>query len=274
MRKRHRQTLDMLALQHGVRRQLAGATVAPGTYDAIRIELATTGGPTHWVEVGDETHALRLAEGADSALEFPAQYRMRADEEMELQIDFNVRLSVYEAGGRWYLDPTGFMHDPRTAGAIEGTALPGGATISAQVAGRELASVKSGPDGFFRLTPLQSGRYDLVVTHKGHAPAVEPNVTVARESTSNGHHFLLSQAASGSIEGDYLAVYSPGLTLRLVWNGNFIGFAGVDPQSGAFHFPYVPPGPLEVEAWDHTGPLGKRESVLVTAGIDSLLEFR
>ena len=269
-----RQTLDMLALQHGVRRQLAEANVAPGTYDAVRIELATTGGPTHWVEVGDETHALRFADGAEPALEFPAQYSMRPDEEMELQIDFNVRLSVYEVGGRWYLDPTGSMHDPRTAGAIEGTALPGGATISAQVDGRELASAKSGADGFFRLTPVQPGHYDLVVTYKGHAPTVEPNVKVERETTSRGHHFLLSYTGSGSIVGDYIAVSSPGLTVRLVWKGNFIGFAGVDPQSGAFHFPDVPSGLLEVEAWDSVGPLGKRESILVTSGFDSLLEFR
>ena len=64
-------------------------------------------------------------------LEFPAQYRMRPDEELELQIDFNVRLSVYEAGGVWYLDPTGFIHDPRVSGAVEGTALPMGSIISA-----------------------------------------------------------------------------------------------------------------------------------------------
>jgi len=269
-----RRTLDMLTLQHGIRRQLAEGLVAPGTYDAVRIELATPTGLTSWVEVDDEVHPLLLAAGAEPALEFPAQYRMRPDEEMELQVDFNVRLSVYEVGGNWYLDPTGFIHDPLRAGAIEGTALPAGSVISAQIDGEEVASVKSRADGYFKLTPLQPARYDVVVTHAGYAPAFEDRVEVDESTTSSGHHFLLDPAEPGSIQGYYLAVSSPGLTVRLIWNGRFLGYAGVDPLTGAFQFPSVPPGLLEVEAWDTAGPLGRTENVLVDSGFDSLIEFR
>jgi len=269
-----RRTLDMLALQHGIRRQLAEGDVAPGTYDAVRIELATTGGLTNWVVIDGEAHLLVLAPGSEPALEFEAQYRMRPDQEMELQIDFDVRLSVYETGGIWYLDPTGFIHDPLTAGAIEGTALPAGSVISAQIDGAELASAKSGSDGYFKLTPIKAGRYDLVVTRTGYAPEFEADVEVDRKTTSRGHHFLLDPVEPGSIEGNYLAVYSPGLTVRLIWNGKFLGFAGVDPQTGSFYFPNVAPGLLEVEAWDSAGPLSKRESILVESNFDSFLEFR
>lgn len=269
-----RRTIDMLELQHGIRRKLAAANVAPGTYDAVRIELATSGNLTHWIVADGEAHELVLAPGAQPVLEFPAEYRLRPDEELELQVDFNVRLSIFEAGGVWYLDPTGFMHDPLNAGSIEGTALPAGSVISAQRDGEEFASARSGPDGYFRLTPLASGRYDLVVTRRGYAPAHRVGVRVDRRATTGGQHFLLAKAASGSIEGNYLAVYSPGLTIRLVWNGSFIGFAGVDPYTGRFEFPSVPPGLLEVEAWDAVGPLGKRQNILVESDFETLLQFR
>jgi len=269
-----RRTLDMLALQHGIRRQLAEGDVPPGTYDTVRIELATSGGLTHWVVANGEAHELVLAPGARPVLEFPAEYRLRPDEELELQVDFNVRLSIYEAGGVWYLDPTGFMHDPLNAGAIDGTALPAGSVISAQREGEEFASAKSGPDGYFKLTPIEAGTYDLVVTRSGSAPAFRPRVRVAPKVTTGGQHFLLAPAPPGSIQGDYLAVYSPGLTIRLVWNGSFIGFAGVDPYTGRFAFPAVPPGILEVEAWDSVGPLGKRQNILVESDFESLLQFR
>ena len=52
-----------------------------------------------------------------------------------------------------------------------------------------------------------------------------------------------------------------------------IGIAGIDPESGAFRFPDVPAGVVEVEVWDAKGPLGARRSVLIESGFDALLEF-
>ena len=269
-----RRTIEMLSLQNGVRRQLAEGNVEPGTYDAVRIDLATSGALTHWIVVDGTVRALAIAPGAEPALEFEAQYRMRPDQRMELQVDFNVRLSIYEAGGVWYLDPKGVMHDPLTAGAIEGTALPAGAIVSAQIDGEEIASVKSGVDGYFRLAPLHPDRYDIVVTGNGYSPALLGGVEVDRETTTRGHDFLLAPAAPGSIQGDYLTVHSPGITVRLAWNGRFLGFAGVDPATGRFAFPAVPPGVLELEAWDTAGPLGKRRSILVESDFESRIQFR
>jgi len=263
-------TVDLLTLQNGVRRLLADGDLQPGTYQSLRIELTQPS----WIEVDGKSHPLLIPDGAEPVLKFDGEYRMRPGEEMELQLDFNVRLSVYEAGGRWYLDPRGVLHDPASSGTIEGTALPAGAVVSAQVDGEEIASTRSASDGFFRLTPLKPGRYDLVVCKAGYVPAVRTQVGVQRGLTTSGVHVLLDAAESGGVKGTYWSISSPGLTVRLVWQGKFFGIAGVNPTTGEFEFPDVPPGPFEVEVWDTHGPLGQREPVLVTSGFDSLLAFR
>ena len=269
-----RVTVDLLTLQNGVRRLLADGDLEPGTYQSLRIELAESGGVTNWIEVDGESHPLFIPDSAEPVLEFDGEFRMRPGEEMELQLDFNVRLSVYEAGGRWYLDPRGVLHDPASSGTIVGTALPAGAVVSAQLDGEEIASTRSQSDGFFRLTPLKPGRYDLVISKPGYIPEVRPQVRVQRNLTTGGEHVLLEAAETGKVKGTYYAISSPGLTVRLVWQGKFFGIAGVNPATGEFEFPNVPPGPFEVELWDSHGPLGQREPVLVASGLDSLLTFR
>ncbi|MHC4953899.1 MAG: DUF4382 domain-containing protein [Planctomycetota bacterium] len=269
-----RRTVDLLQLRNGVRTLLADANVPPGRYESLRIELATGSGLLHWVEADGRTHPLLLAAGAQPALGFDGDYRLGAGEELELQLDFNVRLSVYEAGGIWYLDPEGFLHDAKSAGAIEGTALPAGTVVSAQRDGEEHASTRSGPDGFFRIVPVAPGRYDLVASRKGHVPQARESVRVNRSESSRGHHFLLAPAAPGSVQGTYFAISSPGLTIRIRWQGKYFGIAGVDPATGAFYVDGLPPELLEFEVWDRAGPLGPRTNILVDPGFDSLLEFR
>ena len=269
-----RTTVDLLTLQNGVRRLLAKGDLQPGTYQSLRIELATGGALSHWIEIDGASQPLFIPFGVEPVLQFDGEYRLRPGEEMELQLDFNVRLSVYEAGGLWYLDPRGVLHDAASAGAIEGTALPAGAVVSAQVDGEEIASTRSGSDGFFRITPLKAGRYDLVVSKQGHVPESRPQVRVQSKTTTGGQHVLLAAGDPGSVEGTYLAVSSPGLTVRLIWQGKFFGIAGVNPTTGEFAFPQVPPGPFEVELWDTNGPLGQRHPILVDSGFAALLEFR
>jgi len=118
------------------------------------------------------------------------------------------------------------------------------------------------------------GRYDLVASRSGHIPAVHENARVKERTTTGGHHFILKPGQSGSVQGTYFAISSPGITLRIRWNGKYFGIAGVDPDSGSFAFNDVPPGLFEIEAWDHAGPLGTSKNVLVDSGFDSLLEFR
>ncbi|MHC4937360.1 MAG: DUF4382 domain-containing protein [Planctomycetota bacterium] len=269
-----RRGMDLLELQNGLRRLLADGRVEPGTYNTLRIRLASGGGLPHFIERGGELIPLFLAAGASRELVFDGPFRLRPNQELELQLDFNVRLSVYEANGVWYLAPVGTLHDPRVAGAFEGTALPAGTRVSAQVDGREIASTTSGPDGYFRIFPLLGGRYDLVASRSGHTPALRRDLTLQRETTSGGHHFLLTQGAdSGSVSGVYFSVGGRGLVVRMVWRNSLIGIAGVDPDNGQFRFPQVPAGEVDFEIWDAAGPLGERKSVLVESGIDSLLEF-
>jgi len=264
--------VELLALQNGVRRRIANGVVEPGFYDSLRVRLATTG---HSIERGGHAEPLELAAGARTELVFDGPLRLRADEELELQLDFNVRLSVVEAGGRFRLAPQGALHDPNLAGAIEGTALPAGTRVSAQRDGLELASTTSRSDGYFRIFPVEPGPCDLVAHRSGHRPEIVRGIRVVRAATAGGHHFLLEpESQHGSVSGWASTAGGGGLVVRLVWRGTLLGIAGVDPASGRFEFPSVPADEFDVELWDGYGPLGQRESVLVESGIDSLLEFR
>jgi hypothetical protein len=265
--------MDLLALQNGVRALLAEGRGEAGTYSTLHVRLATDGALPHFIVRNGTTLQLRLAPGAPTEFCFEGPFRMRPDETVELQLDFNVRLSVYEADGAWYLAPHGTLHDPSLAGAIEGTALPAGTRVSAQVLGREIASTISGPDGHYRLSPLHPQRYDVVASRGGYRPEIQRGVRAERTHAS-GPYFLLSATdASGSLRGVYGAVGGRGLVVKLIWGDALIGIAGVDPLTGRFEFPEVPADELFVEVWDHDGPLFGRRIVLVDAGFESLLEF-
>jgi len=268
-----RRRMDLLALQNGARAMLAEGEVAPGTYAELRIRLATGGGLPHFIERDGVIEPLVLAPGAPAEFVFAGPFRMRPDETLELQLDFNVRLSVYEADGVWYLAPHGTLHDPNLAGAIEGTALPAGTRVSAQVRGREIASTTSGLDGHYRLFPLRSEFYDVVASRGGYTPDVERGVRADRNATDGPHFLLAPDDAPGSLRGVYVAAGGRGLVVRLLWGDALIGIAGVDPLTGRFEFPAVPADELFVEVWDHAGPLGGRRSVLVDADFETLLEF-
>jgi hypothetical protein len=231
--------LDLLALQNGVRALLAERDVAPGTYDRLRIRLAPAGHRV--VRAGGVTEPLQAV---GTLIEVAGPFRLRADERLELQVDFNVRLSVTEAGGVWRLDPQAVALDPRDAAAIEGMVTDAAgqplalATVSAQLGGHEVASTRTAPDGSFRLGPVPASTYTVAVTAPGFAPAVD--FAVAAPSTGNG--FVLAASAVGTLTG----TAPVGATVaRLERNGVLIALAGVDPF-GAYSFDSVPAGSYDL----------------------------
>jgi len=259
--------MNLLELQNGVRRLLAEGEAAPGTYASLRIRVAPEGA----VERRGAVEPLRLAPGAPDTFVFDGPFRFRPDEVMELQLDFNVRLSVWEAGGAWWLAPHGTLHDPRLAGAVEGTALPAGTRVSAQVDGREAASTTSRADGSFRLFPLRDGRYDVVASRAGYEADVVRGVRVDRAATTHGVHFLLgARTAGGSLRGTYAG---GGQTVRLLRDGVMIGVAGIDPATGAFTFPSVPPDELSLEFWSAGAPAGTSTTVFVEPATELRVRF-
>ncbi|MEM8884159.1 MAG: DUF4382 domain-containing protein [Planctomycetota bacterium] len=269
-----RRGMNLLELQNGIRRLLADGLAEPGTYNELVIRLAPGGGLAHFVEADGNIEPLFLAPGAKTEFVFDGPFRLRPDEELELQLDFNVLLSVFEANGTWYLAPNGSLHDPRVAAAIEGTALPAGTTVSAQLDGREVASTTSGPDGYFRIFPLRGDRYDLLARRTGYVPELQCDIEARYASTTGGFNIILRPGESSELTGFAFNVGSEGLFVRLRWNGSFIGVAGIDPVTGRFSYPNVPAGSIEAEIWDARGPLGRRELTLVSPGIDALLEFK
>jgi len=226
-------TLDLLALQNGVRALLAERDVAPGTY-RLRLVLAPAG---HAVD-----GAPLLADGARE-IDFEPALRLEAGGRLELQIDLNARLSVVRAAGAWRLRPAATLVDPRRAGFVEGAVDAPGAIVSVQRAGEELASARVRADGSYRLGPLPPGRYDLVVTAPGREPAFD-EVEVRDGDVSGGRAFHLDRAPFGRLEGRA----DPGALVHVFRDGHFVALLGAD-ATGRFHAD-LPAGAYDVRTGD------------------------
>jgi len=238
-----RREFDYLALRNGNRALLARAEVPPGTYARLRLRLAPDG---HRVVTDGAT--VPLAVGDARVLDFAGPFRVREHETLELQADLNLRQSVLETGGTWQLDPVWTLTDASTAAFIDGVVsdigggLLAGVTVSAQEAGAELASTRTGQDGTFRLGPLPAGRYDLVAP----APGLHPAALHGAASATGGHVLVLRTAETGTLRGRTAAAGAARVA-RLMRDGLLVALAGIDPATGAFEFPDVAAGLYDVE---------------------------
>jgi hypothetical protein len=188
-------------------------------------------------------------------------------------IDFNVRHSITRLGKKdvYVLKPRLRLVPRIVSGAVsgtvleEGTGLPlEGATVSAQQEGEEIASVKCGADGSFRISPLRAGAYDLVVTADGHAIGVETGVEITARQENPDHDFDLAIAGAGDIQGT--APAGEGFLVVLRFGGHFIAQAAADPDTQDFEFPGVPEGTYDVALLENGVQADIVEEVPVTAG--------
>jgi hypothetical protein len=248
---------DLLTLQNDRTAVLADNFLPVGTYTELRLFLAEgsgspIGGPgfrsPNRIVIGGESYPLKVPSGEQSGLKLKGEFEIRRDTLTLLRLDFNVRTSIVQRGQRneFLLKPRLEMFGVQISGSIsgdvtddaDGSAL-GGVTISAQQRGNEMLSARTADSGAYKLIPLHEGRYDLVATKSGYAPAVITDVAVVREQDTADQDFALEASAAGSISGT--ATVGDQYTVVLRWSGYFMAQTTAD-DTGAFSFLDVPVG--------------------------------
>jgi hypothetical protein len=236
------QEVELLALRNGRRARLARADAPPGTYDALVLRLSSSRG-AHRLTGGGVVHELDLPAG-EERIEIRGPFTLHEGRATELHVDFNARMSILEAGGRFTLVPQCDGMDASAARFIDGLVVDdlgrpvAGAVVSAQLAGAEICSGRTDADGAFRLGPVADPDLTLVATAKGHGVTTGKGV------------LALPRADTGVLLG-----VARGSYVRLLRDGALVAVAGVDPATGAYAFREVPPGPFELEVWGAEGLL-------------------
>jgi len=243
-----RQVVEVLSLRNGRRLRLAGADVPVGTYDRLVLSLSLAPG-AHRLLTRDGERTLELAAG-DEIVDIAGPFVVREGADTGIQVDFDARMSVVEAGGRYELRPACRAMDLAEARFLDGLVvddrgLPvAGAVVSAQLGGVEVCSGRTDADGGFRLGPVAEGDLTLVATARGYGIAVSRSGTVLE----------LAPGEAGGIRGS--AAPDGGLEARLMRDGVLVAVAGIDAGTGGYAFPEVPAGVYDLEIW---GPDGLRE---------------
>lgn len=273
-----RRTFDLLALQNGITAQLARATVPAGSYMGLRFVFAPDGGGVHTIEVDGVPYDLEFARVGGHVVDVAYPLVLVEDGETSVHVDFNVRMSVVDAGSTWILDPRLDAVDPAFAGALLGQVVTGegqalaGATVSAQRFGDEVRSTRSAADGTFLLGPLSPGPYALVVTAPDHAVGYVPDATVYSGVESGGYSVTLEAALSGTLAGS-APIGGVGRTVRVLGAEGLLAFGGVNPSTGTFELPQLPPGSYTVELWDEFGVVEMQTGVWVDPARTTVVVF-
>ncbi|MHC5009445.1 MAG: DUF4382 domain-containing protein [Planctomycetota bacterium] len=275
-----REQFDLLELQNGNIALLGESNVPPGDYLGFRIHLSPESAALHRIETRGETFPLEFARPGGETVELLRRFTLVEDDEVSFQLDFNVRMSVIEAGASWFFDPQMVLLDFRGTAFVEGRVLSdlgvpvAGATVSAQIQGVEEASARSLPDGRFLIGPLPMGAWDFVATADGFASQVVRPVIITDGVNVAGVQIFLSEADTGTVDGSAPAGL-PGLTVRLFAGpgDTFVAYVGVDPLTGTFLFPAVAPGFYTVELWTLDGLLDRQTNVFVDAFLPTHVSF-
>jgi len=164
-----RQSIDLLTLQNGKRVKLAEGEVPEGTYERVRLTLASTGSFTPTIDVGGAVRPLDFVNASGHVVDVPYVLLAASEATAEIQLDFNVRLSVDEVGGDWTLAPHVDAVNPAAVGRIAGRVVDGlglpvsGVTLVASQGGLEIRSTRTAPDGTYEIGLLPPGSYDVAL---------------------------------------------------------------------------------------------------------------
>ena len=174
---------DLTQLVNGVSINLGSISVPAGTYQQVRLILASNppSGPyANYVTVGTgssaQTYPLFTPSAQQSGLKVNGQFTVAANGQVNLTMDFNACRSVVLAGnsGKYLLKPVINLLDDDSSGSISGTlssAADAGAVVMAEDAqGHILRSTvamadSSGTTASFTLAPIPaaSGPYNVVI---------------------------------------------------------------------------------------------------------------
>jgi len=188
--------VDLMKLRNGAFEELGTLPLPAGTYQQVRLLLASNGASAPYANyltlpgAAGAPIALKTPSAQQSGLKLNVHATVDPGQLAELTLDFDPCKSVVKAGnsGKYNLKPVVTAHT-NAVNDIEGYTVPG-AIVSAQQGGVGLKATTADLQGRFVLWPVDAGTYDLVITGTGLANAVLAGVQV-----STGKNLVNAQAA-------------------------------------------------------------------------------
>lgn len=264
---------DLLALRDGVEAVLGGGQFEPGTYHSIRLMVAKDSRQDvrnlpadqlkNYIVIEGVPHPLFVPSGCRRGIVLGRNFTIEAGVTTVLTLDFDVRQSIRTCGRhhRFYVlwprirvvptvtpgGDSGFGDVSGHVSTADNTALPVGATVSAQQDGAEVASGAVDGNGDFAITGLPVGSYDLIVLAPGDTFDSETGVSVTDGATSANHDFSVTNAENGVGTGTIMgtatsSVAQDSVTVRLHWHGFLVATVSADTDTGAYQFDPMPNG--------------------------------
>lgn len=167
---------DLLKLTNGATINLGQVTAPAGTYDQLRLLLASNSGgggtPANYVTTSSGgTYPLTTPSAQQSGYKIDGSVTVTANGTVNVTVDFNACRSIVVAGnsGQYILKPVLHEMEDDESGAISGSlpAADAGAVVMAEDAeGRIVKTTVADASGNFTLSPLEattSGGYNVVV---------------------------------------------------------------------------------------------------------------
>ena len=176
--------VDLMKLRNGAFEELGTLPLPAGTYQQVRLLLASNGASAPYANyltlpgAAGAPIALKTPSAQQSGLKLNVHATVDPGQLAELTLDFDPCKSVVKAGnsGKYNLKPVVTAHT-NAVNDIEGYTVAG-ALVSAQQGGVSLKSTTADAQGRFVLWPVGTGTYDVVITAPLYATAVLEDVIV------------------------------------------------------------------------------------------------
>ncbi len=150
---------DLLQFKNGLDTLLLRATLPAGKINQIRLIL----GDGNAVVVDGVTEALTTPSAQESGLKLNLNETFAAGGAYDIWIDFDASKSINQTGnGKYMLKPVIRAYSALTDGRVKGYVLPAAAFTTVYVTnGVDTYSAIPGPDGYFMITGLPAGSYQV-----------------------------------------------------------------------------------------------------------------
>lgn len=154
---------DILDFRNGLDTLLLQASLPAGKIGQIRLVL----GANNSVVVNGTSYPLNTPSAQESGLKLNLHNVLEANGAYTFWIDFDAAKSIVTTGnGGYKLKPVIRAYSEATNGQLKGYVLPlnAGATVYAAMGTDTLTAIPNTADGFFRISGMASGAYQVWVT--------------------------------------------------------------------------------------------------------------
>lgn len=152
---------NILNFRNGTDTLLLNADLPAGNIEQIRLIL----GPNNFVVVDGVSYDLNTPSAQESGLKLNMHTVLKANASYDVWVDFDAGKSIHQTGsGKYQLKPVLRAYTALTNGRIEGYILPVAAMSTVYIIrGADTFSAIPGPDGYFMVSGLEAGTYQVLV---------------------------------------------------------------------------------------------------------------